>query len=191
MGKKVQIDETVARCPKCLEASIYYVGEDHKNIEWFRADRAKILKDACCANCKHITNSETIVEIVCSTRIYHNNTAYSVKEVAEKFILVIRSPKNIALHKKENFNPNEPTLFLSPIDREKVLKAMGITIHEKETDEENKDQSSTVVGSIKVGSISAGSGPFIGSNNISSTTKNGIKFTYAVFGSNMIIEDSQ
>lgn len=188
MTKRSLLDEIRARCPKCMKVGIYLVGEDHNILEWFKSNKALLRGKVLCSECMQTTDSDTMVEIAYSTRIYHNNTAYTIKEVAENFVVVIRSKTNLALHRKENFSADKPALILSPADQEKILRAMGKTIQESEANEEGNE---TLVGRIVIDGIASPEGLFIGSNNQSSIVKNGIKFTIAVFGSNMIIKDSQ
>lgn len=188
MTKKI-VDETIIKCIYCGEG-ICISGPNHANLDWFSHDLVTLHKEALCTNCKQTTNADTVVEVSTTTRIYYARNAYTITEIAQKFVLVVKSALDLALHDKANFSADKPTIVLTGTDQQKIKSALRIKIIQEKQSSTKSKSGSTAVGSIALGSVSSPGGFYIGNNNSLTISKNGIGLTIAVFGSNILIQDS-
>lgn len=188
MTKKVVVDETIIKCIYCGEG-ICISGPNHADLDWYGHDLVTLRNVALCTNCKQITNAGTVVEVSTTTRIYYAGQAYTVKEIAQKFVLVVKSAVDLALHDKASFSADKPTIVLTGTDQQKIKSALRIKIIQEKQSSAKSKPGSTEVGSINI--IGGASGGFyIGNNNSLTISQNGIDLTVAVFGNNILIQDS-
>lgn len=182
------MEEIVIKCPTCGKG-VYLLGSERSDLDWYTFKKAKLTKTKLCTDGMHRINADSVVEVIKSDFVLISGQPLTVKEVGEKYILIIMSEVDMVLAELSGYTPDDLSFAvpLSQQDIAKILDEIGMSVETKDVDIEDDDPVNRIT---ILGNIGPGNGFFVGSNNNSTVSKNGITMNYAVFGSNMIIKSS-